>query len=66
MFGFTEFEIHKVKGGSRVRLVTGKTGKVVMESKVVYKDKNLAYAAAERWCKSMLGSLEKGAAVRFV
>lgn len=60
MFGFTEFEIHPVKGGFAVRLVTGKNGMVVMESKKPYKNKDSAYYAAERWWKRMSGSMEKG------
>lgn len=60
MFGFTEFEIHKVKGGFVVRLVTGKNGRVVMESKTIHKNKDSAYYAAERWWKRMDGSLKKG------
>ena len=60
MFGFTEFEVHKVKGGFVVRLVTGKNGAAVMESRITYKTKNSAYYAAERWWKRMSGSMEKG------
>lgn len=59
MFGFTEFEVHKVKGGFVVRLVTGKTSTMVMESKV-YKKKDSAYDAADRWWKRLSDSLAKG------
>ncbi len=59
MFGFTDFEIHKAEKGYTVKLVTGKNGMVVMESKKSFKDKHAAYNAAEKWWKRMTASIEK-------